>query len=1391
MKISRRLGLWCVLFLFVAAGAAAQVRTYEPLVTGMVLRRLAAGPDGNLYAAGNATIVRITPSGSTSVYAGISGTTGYLDGPRLSAKISEVRGMAFDAAGRLVFVDNEVIRRIETDDTITTIAGTPGLWGYVNGPALSARFDSPRGLSVAADGSIYISDTYNCSIRKLSADGTTVSTFAGNGTYGSTNGTGSAARFANPDGMVIDPNNGDLYVADSGGHRIRKVTSAAVVTTVAGNGQNGYADGAATTVAKFSWTYHVALTADGTLLIIDESEAVRSLKNGVVSTIAGNASIPGNRSGTGTYARFTNASGIAEANGIIYVTDLNNILWRGGPALPDRPAVDQNPAPYLEERQLSVTNPSATTFEWSLAAKPVGSQVTLASTSETPTITPDYNGTYTIQLVARSGAGATIAGLDLVATCDIAPTPTIVSEADPSCAGSPVTLDAGPGYTEYRWSNGATTRTITVSPTSNTTYSVAGVVGTCISASASHTQDVWAPATGLSVSNSGGFLTTCGISSSWIEAFPTIGSFGSPGDILGYQWGYRTTSGGPITPMPGRTSKRYTIAFGDFPAPGDYRVVCVVTPPCGRPNLISAETSVKVRPTLSVSFDPTQAYHCDRLNGTSTPVTMSAQASGGGGGPYTYHWRKYGSLYRSDFLITGPSTVATDGGSWTVQILTADGCELNATVPVTSYAAPEIPYVNVSAKGCAGTSRTLSVTTPTYPNVHYLWSNGATGTQITVTQPGTYTVTRIHDVSGCSTTSSGYPIDFYDPPPVPQITASGPTTFCQGGSVTLTAPASTSYAWSNGAGTQSITVSASGNYSVTVRNSNFCASTSAPTPVTVNPLPDATVTASGPTTFCQGGSVTLTAPAGMSYLWSNGATTQSIAAIASGSYSVTVTNANGCSKGSSATTVVVRPLPDTTITASGPTTFCEGGSVTLTAPAGLTYAWSTGATTRSIVVSASGSFAVTTTNGNGCSATSAPTVVTMNALPEATITAAGPTTFCDGGGVTLTASEGQSYLWSNGATTQSITATASGSYSVTVTSAAGCSKTSSPTTVTVNALPVATVTASGPTTFCAGGSVTLTAPAGVSSVWSNGALTQSIVVSASGSYSVTVTNANGCSATSAPTAVTVNARPDATVTASGPTTFCAGGSVTLSAPAGLSYLWSNGATSQSIAVSASGSYTVTTTNASGCSKASASTPVTVNALPDATVTVLGSTTFCEGGNVTLTAPAGLSYAWSNGATSQSITVSASGSYSVTTTNANGCSATSSPTVVTVNPLPDATVTPSGPTVFCAGESVTLTAPAGLSYAWSNGATSQSITVNASGTYGVTVTNASGCHKTSAPAIVTVRALPDATVTASGPTTFCEGGSVTLSAPAGLSYAWSNGATSQSITVYACGTYGVT
>jgi murein DD-endopeptidase MepM/ murein hydrolase activator NlpD len=774
--------------------------------------------------------------------------------------------------------------------------------------------------------------------------------------------------------------------------------------------------------------------------------------------------------------------------------------------------------------------------------------------------------------------------------------------------------------------------------------------------------------------------------------------------------------------------------------------------------------------TNATRVDP-YAGSCNTLNANSWWVAQK---------PYTEPAVIKASVHTTDIVVPAcPSTETTNESTCYVRPFQGAGLPANAAKFYTFY-----------RNETAGMTTTFSILNPD-GSVFTSWTANSTTsynasyrsyTKTLPTNTGTYTFKAVYNGVTCSST-----FDVINA----VITAPGPTTVCEGSSVALNAGAGGTYLWNTGATTQIINASISGSYTVTVTGANGCSAVSAPFVVTINPGPSAAITPSGATEFCQGGSVMLSAAAGNTYKWSTGATTQSISISNTGTYTATVTSTNGCSAVSTPTTVTVNPLPNAAITPGGATTFCEGGSVMLSAAAGNTYSWSTGATTQSISISNTGTYTATITSANGCSAVSTPTIVTVNPLPSATITPGGSTTFCEGGSVMLSAAAGNTYSWSTGATAQSISVSNSGNYTATITSANGCSAVSTPTLVTVNPLPNAAITPSGPTTFCQGSSVMLSAAAGNTYSWSSGATTQSISISNTGTYATTITNANGCSAVSTPTTVNVNPLPSATITPSGATTFCQGGSVMLSAAAGNTYSWSTGATAQSISISNTGTYTATITSANGCSAVSTPTIVTVNPLPSAAITPSGATTFCQGGSVMLSAAAGNTYSWSSGATTQSISVSNAGTYTATITSANGCSAVSTPTTVTVNPLPSATITPSGPTTFCEGGSVMLSAAAGNTYSWNTGATAQSITVSNSGDYTATVTSTNGCTAVSTSTTVTVNPLPSATINPVGPTTFCQGSTSILVASNGSAYLWSNGATTQSIIISNSGNYTVT
>jgi hypothetical protein len=383
-----------------------------------------------------------------------------------------------------------------------------------------------------------------------------------------------------------------------------------------------------------------------------------------------------------------------------------------------------------------------------------------------------------------------------------------------------------------------------------------------------------------------------------------------------------------------------------------------------------------------------------------------------------------------------------------------------------------------------------------------LWSNGATTQTINASASGAYSVTVSNN--GCSATSAATSVNVI-PTPTASISANGPLTFCDGGSVTLSAPSGNgfTYAWSNGSIAQNISSAVSGTFSVTVSNSFGCSATSSVVAVTVNPLP-AISQLSGPSTVCMGSSGSLThAFTGGIFSVANtsvaaiGQTSGAITPVAPGSTLVTYTYANafGCSN-SVQTNLTVNPSPTATATPNGATTFCQGGSVGIAAPAALqtTYLWSNGSTQQNINATTSGNYNVVMTNSFGCSSTSNTVAVTVNALPSTLVYPSAAVTICSGNSVTLSTSTAAAYQWSNGSSTPTITVNAAGSYTATLTGSNGCTATTAPIVVTVNQTPTAAITASGSTAICQGSNVTLTASAGAgyTYLWSNGATTASI-----------------------------------------------------------------------------------------------------------------------------------------------------------------------------------------------------------------------------------------------------------------------------------------------------------
>jgi hypothetical protein len=653
----------------------------------------------------------------------------------------------------------------------------------------------------------------------------------------------------------------------------------------------------------------------------------------------------------------------------------------------------------------------------------------------------------------------------------------------------------------------------------------------------------------------------------------------------------------------------------------------------------------------------------------------------GGTAPYAYLWSNG---------ATSEDLTNIAAGTYDVTITDGNGCTITSSVTITEPTAALGATTTQTDVLCFGNSTgaiDLTINGGTAPYA-YLWSNGATTEDLAGITAGTYSVT-ITDANGCTTTAS---VTIAEPTATLAASTTQTDVLCFGnstGAVDLSVTGGTApytYLWSNGATSEDLNNVAAGTYSVSITDANGCSMTAS---VTITE-PTATLGATTTQTdvLCFGnstGAVDLSVTGGTApytYGWSNGATTEDLSNVAAGTYSVTITDANGCSMTSSVT--IAEPTATLGASTTQTDVLCFGnttGAVDLSVTGGTapyTYGWSNGATTEDLAGITAGTYTVTITDANGCTTTASVTITEPTATLGATTTQTDVLCFGNSSGaVDLSVVGGTApytYLWSNGATTEDLSNVAAGTYNVTITDGNGCTITSSVTITEPTATLAATTTQTD--VLCFGnssGAVDLSVVGGTAPyayLWSNGATTEDLAGITAGTYSVTITDANGCTTTASVTITEPTATLGATTTQTD--VLCFGnstGAIDLTINGGTApyaYLWSNGATTEDLAGITAGTYTVTITDANGCSM---TTSVTITE-PTATLSATTTQTdvLCFGnstGAVDLSVTGGTApytYLWSNGATSEDLNNVAAGTYSVSITDANGCSMTASVTI---------------------------------------------------------------------------------------------------------------------------------
>ncbi len=976
-------------------------------------------------------------------------------------------------------------------------------------------------------------------------------------------------------------------------------------------------------------------------------------------------------------------------------------------------------------------------------------------------------GDYTITVTDDNGCTATtIATISPDVTTAVIPDlnyPTTIL----NCNTTSILLDAsasqGPTNTEsFLWSDNSTNTTLLVTTPGDYTVTITDAGTSCTETiSVTITQDITPPS---SIITSPTTELNCNIATITLDASTSTGT-----GNLSYQWSDFSTD----TNISINTSGTYTVTITDDSNGCTSSEEIVITE-----NIVA--------PMANISSLTTE------LNCNINSIILDASTSTGGGS-LAYQW--------SD-MTTATSITVTTPNAYTVTVTdSSNGCTASATINITqNITNPSIiPNSTGNLLDCNITSLDIDVSTSIGTGtLSYEWTDGNTNSIYTVSSPGTYTVTVTDDNNGCSTSGS-FTINQNIVAPIADIQAPTSELNCSVTTITLDASNSTgagnlSYEWTGGSTGSNLLVTTAGDYTVTVTDSsNGCTASTSYTITQDISIPTAIINNNTSILTCTDTDIILdasssTALGTLSYEWSDMTTNTSISVNMPGDYTVTITDVdNGCTAIATVTITQNIIAPDANITAPTSTLTCSTPSITLDASVStgqgtLSYEWSDLSTNSTLVVSAPGIYTITVTDSsNGCTASQSIEILQNITAPNANITGATTELTCLITSITLDASvsTGQgtlSYEWSDLSTDSNIIINTPGTYTVTVTdSANGCTASHNINiTQDLTIIPV-DITSNNTELTCTLTSITLDAGLGYDSyIWSTGETSQTIDVSTPNDYTVTVTY--GICTDEATISITQDLTFDVAIT--GNLEYCSGFSTTLNADTGLdSYLWSTGETSQSITIDSPNDYTVTATNGICTDE----TTVSIIELVSPTPEISGATEICSGTTETLDAGLGYdSYNWSNSQTSQFITITGGGTYTVTVTSSNGCTGTDS---FIVEDAEDPEYNVIDNTSICLGGSIMIgtVEAVGNTYSWTSVPNDPSLTSPTSGvpsvsptettTYELTVTNGVCTHVQS----VTIEVI-DPSLEVVSPVFVCLGDEATLSAtagPAGGIITWSD------------------